>query len=152
MEAIPYLALVSALAGLGLAAFYFGLVKKEDPGTPRMVELMEEIALGARAFLKQEYTYVAVFVAVMAVLVAVLVEPLGAVTYVFGAGLSALAGYVGMTVATMANARTTAAAQSGGPGQGPAPRLPRRRRHGLHRGRPRAGGPLARLHRLHPAR
>ncbi len=115
MEAIPYLALVSALAGLGLAAFYFGAVKKEDPGTPRMVELMEEIALGARAFLKQEYTYVAVFVAVMAVLVAVLVEPLGAVTYIFGAGLSALAGYIGMTVATMANARTTAAAQSGGP-------------------------------------
>ncbi len=115
MEAIPYLALASALAGLGLAAFYFGKVKKEDPGNPRMVELMEEIALGARAFLKQEYTYVAVFVAVMAVLVAVLVTPLGAVTYIFGAGLSALAGYVGMTVATMANARTTAAAQSGGP-------------------------------------
>ncbi|WP_436795886.1 sodium-translocating pyrophosphatase [Actinospongicola halichondriae] len=115
MEAIPYLALVSALAGLGLAAFYFGAVKKEDPGTPRMVELMEEIATGARAFIKQEYTYVAAFVAVMAVLVAVLVTPLGAVTYIFGAGLSALAGYVGMTVATMANARTTAAAQSGGP-------------------------------------
>ncbi len=115
MEAIPYLALVSALAGLGLAAFYFGAVKKEDPGTPRMVELMEEIATGARAFIKQEYTYVAAFVAVMAVLVAVLVTPLGALTYIFGAGLSALAGYVGMTVATMANARTTAAAQSGGP-------------------------------------
>ena len=115
MEAIPYLALVSALAGLGLAAFYFGQVKKESPGNPRMVELMEEIALGARAFLKQEYTYVAVFVAVMAVLVAALVTPLGAITYIFGACLSALAGYVGMTVATMANARTTAAAESGGP-------------------------------------
>ncbi len=117
MEAIPYLALVSALAGLGLAFYYFGLVKKESPGNPRMVELMEEIALGARAFLKQEYTYVAVFVAVMAVLVAVLVTPLGAVTYIFGAGLSALAGYVGMTVATMANARTAAAAESGGAGK-----------------------------------
>ncbi len=117
MEAIPYLALVSALAGLGLAFYYFGLVRKESPGNPRMVELMEEIALGARAFLKQEYTYVAVFVAVMAVLVAVLVTPLGAVTYIFGAGLSALAGYVGMTVATMANARTAAAAESGGAGK-----------------------------------
>ena len=115
MEAIPYLALVSALAGLGLAAFYFGAVKKESSGNARMTELMEEIALGARAFLKQEYTYVAAFVAVMAVLIAVLVVPLGAVTYVFGAFLSALAGYVGMTVATMANARTTEAARSGGP-------------------------------------
>ncbi|MDE0801805.1 MAG: sodium-translocating pyrophosphatase [Acidimicrobiales bacterium] len=115
MEAIPYLALVSALAGLGLAAFYFGAVKKESSGNARMTELMEEIALGARAFLKQEYTYVAAFVAVMAVLIAVLVVPLGAVTYIFGAVLSALAGYVGMTVATMANARTTEAARSGGP-------------------------------------
>ncbi len=115
MEAIPYLALASAIAGLGLAFFYFGLVKKESPGNDRMVELMDEIALGARAFLKQEYTYVAVFVVVMAVLVAILVTPLGAITYVFGAVLSATAGYVGMTVATMANARTTAAAESGGP-------------------------------------
>ncbi|HUS42654.1 MAG TPA: sodium-translocating pyrophosphatase, partial [Ilumatobacteraceae bacterium] len=115
MEAIPYVALASAIAGLGLAFFYFGLVKKESPGNDRMVELMDEIALGARAFLKQEYTYVAVFVVVMAALVAILVTPLGAITYVFGAGLSATAGYVGMTVATMANARTTAAAESGGP-------------------------------------
>jgi len=115
LEAIPYLALASAIAGLGLAFFYFGLVKKESPGNDRMVELMDEIALGARAFLKQEYTYVAVFVVVMAALVAILVTPLGAITYVFGAGLSATAGYVGMTVATMANARTTAAAESGGP-------------------------------------
>lgn len=115
MEAIPYLALVSALAGLGLAAFYFGAVKKESSGNARMTELMEEIALGARAFLKQEYTYVAAFVAVMAVLIAVLVVPLGAATYIFGALLSALAGYVGMTVATMANARTTEAARAGGP-------------------------------------
>ena len=75
MEAIPYLALVSALAGLGLAFYYFGLVKKESPGNDRMAELMLEIQAGAKAFLKQEYTYVAVFVVVMAVLVAVLVEP-----------------------------------------------------------------------------
>ncbi len=115
MEAIPYLALVSALAGLGLAFYYFGLVKKESSGNARMTELMEEIAVGARAFLKQEYTYVAVFVAVMAVLIGALIVPLGALSYIFGAFLSALAGYVGMTVATMANARTTEAARVGGP-------------------------------------
>jgi len=115
VEAIPYLALLSALAALVLAAYYFGAVKKESPGNARMVELMDAIAEGARAFLKAEYTYVAVFVVVMMVLVGVFVAPLGALTYVFGAVLSAGAGYVGMTVATMANARTTAAAQSGGP-------------------------------------
>ncbi len=115
MEAIPYLALVSALAGLGLAFYYFGLVKKESSGNERMTELMLEIQAGAKAFLKQEYTYVAIFVVVLAVLVAILVNPLGAITYVLGAALSALAGYVGMTVATMANARTTEAARVGGP-------------------------------------
>lgn len=115
MEAIPYLALVSALAGLGLAFYYFGLVKKESPGNDRMTELMLEIQAGAKAFLKQEYTYVAIFVVVLAILVAILVNPLGAVTYVLGALLSAGAGYVGMTVATMANARTTEAARVGGP-------------------------------------
>ncbi|HSP05183.1 MAG TPA: sodium-translocating pyrophosphatase [Acidimicrobiales bacterium] len=115
MEAIPYLALVSALAGLGLAFYYFGLVKKESSGNERMTELMLEIQAGAKAFLKQEYTYVAIFVVVLAILVAILVNPLGAITYVLGAALSALAGYVGMTVATMANARTTEAARVGGP-------------------------------------
>ncbi|MCO8128842.1 sodium-translocating pyrophosphatase [Acidimicrobiia bacterium EGI L10123] len=115
MEAIPYLALVSALAGLGLAFYYFGLVKKESSGNERMTELMLEIQAGAKAFLKQEYTYVAIFVVVLAILVGVLVNPLGSITYVLGAALSALAGYVGMTVATMANARTTEAARVGGP-------------------------------------
>jgi K(+)-stimulated pyrophosphate-energized sodium pump len=113
VESIPYIALVSALAGLGLAAFYFSAVKKESPGDARMQELMIAIQDGAKAFLRQEYTYVAIFVAGLAVLIAVFVAPLGAVTYVFGAILSALAGYVGMTVATMANARTTEAAKSG---------------------------------------
>jgi len=115
VEAIPYLALLSAIGALALAAFYFGAVKKESPGNARMVELMESIAEGARAFLRAEYTYVAIFVVVMMVLVGIFVAPLGALTYVFGAVLSAGAGYAGMTVATMANARTTAAAQAGGP-------------------------------------
>ncbi len=113
MEAVPYLALLSALAALVLAAFFFQNVKKADPGNERMVFLMTEIQKGAKAFLKQEYTWVAGFVVVMAVLIAIFVVPLGAVSYILGAVLSAGAGYVGMTVATMANARTTKAAMEG---------------------------------------
>ncbi|MCU0272264.1 MAG: sodium/proton-translocating pyrophosphatase, partial [Acidimicrobiales bacterium] len=113
MEAVPYLALLSALAALVLAAFFFQNVKKADPGNERMVFLMTEIQKGAKAFLRQEYTWVAGFVVVMAVLIAIFVVPLGAVSYVLGAVLSAGAGYVGMTVATMANARTTRAAMEG---------------------------------------
>ena len=113
MEAVPYLALVSAVAALGLAFFFFGDVKKASPGNDRMVFLMTEIQKGAKAFLTQEYTWVGAFGVVMAVLIAAVIAPLAAVAYILGAVLSALAGYVGMTVATMANARTTEAAKDG---------------------------------------
>ena len=113
MDAIPYLALVSALAALGLAGFFYSSVKAASPGNERMVFLMTEIQKGARAFLKQEYTWVSGFAVVMAILIAVVIAPLGAIAYLLGAILSAGAGYVGMTVATMANARTTEAAKDG---------------------------------------
>ena len=74
---------------------------------------MTEIQKGAQAFLSQEYKWVSIFVVAMAILIAILIAPLAAVTYVVGAILSATAGYVGMTVATMANARTTQAAKDG---------------------------------------
>ena len=113
MDAVPYLAAVSAIAALALAFYYYKEVEKASPGNERMVFLMTEIQKGARAFLKKEYQWVSVFVVAMAVLLAVVIAPLAAVTYVLGAVLSAGAGYVGMTVATMANARTTEAARSG---------------------------------------
>ncbi len=112
-DAVPYLAFLSALAALGLAAYFFYNVKAASPGNERMVYLMNEIQAGARAFLKQEYTWVAGFVVVMAVLIGAFINPFAALSYLAGAFLSALAGYVGMTVATMANARTTEAARSG---------------------------------------
>jgi K(+)-stimulated pyrophosphate-energized sodium pump len=111
--AVPYLALLSALAGLGVAAFFYFDVKKASPGDDRMVFLMTEIQKGARAFLKKEYQWVAVFAVAMAILLALVIAPLAAVTYALGAVLSAGAGYAGMTVATMANARTTEAAKHG---------------------------------------
>ncbi len=104
---------MSALAALGLAGFFYTTVKAASPGDDRMVFLMTEIQKGARAFLKEEYTWVSGFAAVMAILIAIVIAPLGAVSYLLGALLSAGAGYVGMTVATMANARTTEAAKEG---------------------------------------
>ena len=113
MNAIPYLALLSALMGLVLAGYFYRNVKAAPPGNDRMVYLMVEIQKGARAFLRQEYAWVAVFVAAMAAVIGILIAPTAALTYVMGASLSAAAGYAGMTVATMANARTTNAAQDG---------------------------------------
>ena len=113
MDVVPYLAALSAIAGLILAVYYYTVVKAASPGNDRMVFLMTEIQNGARAFLKKEYTWVSVFVVAMMALLAIVITPLAAVSYVLGAVLSATAGYVGMTVATMANARTTEAAKDG---------------------------------------
>ncbi len=116
MESVPYLAALSAVAGLALAAYFYRVVKAADPGNETMVRLMNAINTGARAFLRREYTWVAGFVVVMFVLIAVFLDyglPWGAPAYVLGALLSAVAGFVGMTVATMANARTTEAARQG---------------------------------------
>ena len=114
MQAIPYIAMVSALAALVLAAFYYKDVASAPPGNERMVSIMKQIQAGARAFLRQEYTWVAGFVVIMAVLIPVVTGvTLSFLSYLLGAVLSAGAGYAGMTVATMANARTTNAAIDG---------------------------------------
>jgi K(+)-stimulated pyrophosphate-energized sodium pump len=115
-----YLALAAALAALGLAYFFATQVMKADPGNDRMVEIMNEIRIGAMAFIRREYRAVAIFVVIIAVLIFSLLDwgrPWGAIAYIFGAALSALAGFIGMRIATAANARTTEAARQGGTAQ-----------------------------------
>ena len=116
-DTILYIALVAGVLALVLAVYYTRVVLAAPQGNERMVELSTAIREGAMAFLRREYTWVSVFVVVMAVLIAVLLDwgaPWGAAAYVFGAVLSALAGFVGMRIATAANSRTTEAARTGG--------------------------------------
>ena len=110
-------AIVSGLAALALAVFYTRQVLAAPLGNDRMVELSTAIQQGAMAFLRREGSWVAVFVAVLAVLIGFLVPTDGflrAGAYVVGAALSFGAGFVGMRIATSANARTTEAARQGG--------------------------------------
>ncbi len=112
-----YLALVASALALLLALFYARQVNNADPGNARMQELMDAIRAGAMAFIRREYIAVAAFVAVLATLILIFLDygrPWGAIAYVFGAFLSALAGFIGMRIATAANARTTEAARTGG--------------------------------------
>jgi K(+)-stimulated pyrophosphate-energized sodium pump len=116
---ISYLIPVSGLVALAYAFSRARWVTKQDPGTPEMVEIAAAIAEGARAFLRREYRVLGLFVVVVAVLLAV--ANLGrtdshwliAVSFVTGALCSGLAGFIGMTVATKANVRTTHAARTG---------------------------------------
>ena len=116
-DTILYIALVAGVLALILAVYFTRAVLAAPQGNERMVELATAIREGAMAFLKREYTWVSVFVVVMAVLIAALLDwgrPWGAIAYIFGAALSALAGFVGMRIATAANSRTTEAARVGG--------------------------------------
>ncbi len=108
---------VISVIGLLFAYWQSHRISKADPGTDRMKEIASAIAEGARAFLYAEYRILIVYAVIVFILVCILREPLTAVCFVFGAVLSVLAGYFGMTVATKANVRTANAARTGGIGK-----------------------------------
>ncbi|MGF1665666.1 MAG: sodium-translocating pyrophosphatase [Acidimicrobiia bacterium] len=110
------LALVAGVAALVLAVIFTRVVNAASQGNDRMIEISAAIREGAMAFLKREYTWVAVFIVAMSILIATLLDDgaLRSGAYVVGAMLSAGAGFVGMRIATAANARTAEAARTGG--------------------------------------
>jgi K(+)-stimulated pyrophosphate-energized sodium pump len=107
---------VAAVAGLALAFIFARQVIAADPGNERMQEIMLAIREGAMAFLRRQYTVLAGFVTVVAIVIFLVPEYrlLGAMAYVAGAAASGSAGVIGMRIATAANARTAEAARLGG--------------------------------------
>ncbi|OPX22829.1 MAG: sodium-translocating pyrophosphatase [Planctomycetales bacterium 4484_113] len=108
------LVIISALLALGVAAFLALRNARMDPGNEKMREISHAIQQGAIAFLRREYNYLLVFAAVV-FLVLIFTPQLGwrtAISFLVGAFCSALAGYIGMRVATMSNSRTTQAART----------------------------------------
>ncbi len=113
MELLLYVAPVCALAALVFAIILWFKLGRAEAGNERMQEIAAAIHEGAMTFMKREYTYLAVFVIVLTVVLVLAINALTAVSFVIGALLSATAGYIGMTVATKANVRTAHAARSG---------------------------------------
>ena len=103
--------------GLGAALFVYRYVVRQPGGTDVMTELADQIHDGAMAFLRREYTVLAIFVAVVAVLLFLAIGQASALAYVAGASSSVLAGFFGMQAATRANVRTAAAANQEGQGK-----------------------------------
>ncbi len=116
---ITILVPVSGVLALVYALLRARWVSGQDAGTDEMKEIAASIAEGARAFLKREYRVLAIFVVAVAALLAFANAGnensswLVAVSFVIGALCSATAGFIGMTVATKANVRTTNAARTG---------------------------------------
>ncbi len=112
----------AAIAALLFVVYLVRHVLSKPQGTERMAFLSREVQKGAAAFLKREYTWVSGFVIAIALffaLIGVIKPALGlnwmtSASFIAGAIASACAGVVGMWIATRSNARTAAAAESGG--------------------------------------
>jgi len=112
---------IGSLLALAFVAYLAFDVLRQDPGNATMVQISKSVQDGAKAFLKREYTYVATFVLIIAALIAaapfvsqVELSWRTSVAFIFGSTMSALAGYIGMSIATRANSRTAQGALSGG--------------------------------------
>ncbi len=118
MESLVYILPIFGLLGLLYMFYLSSWINKQDAGESKMKEIAEYIAEGAMAFLKAEYRSLAIFVVVAGALLGFLSTRVETthwfivVAFVIGAAFSALAGYIGMKVATKANVRTTQAART----------------------------------------
>ena len=118
MNNLIYVVPLMGIVGLLYTFIKFAWVAKQDAGNARMKEISTYIAEGAMAFLKAEYKVLFFFVVVAALLLGVMgaSNPLShwsiSLAFVMGAVFSALAGFIGMRIATKANVRTAQAART----------------------------------------
>ena len=119
MNQLVYLLPAAGILALLFTFFRSRWIASQPAGNEQMQRIGAFISEGAMAFLRAEYSVLAGFVVIVGALLAwqgaseVESSPLVALSFVSGAVCSALAGYIGMRVATKANVRTTAAAQTG---------------------------------------
>ncbi len=123
-QMVQVFSILVAVAAFGFAAWLYTWVKAQPSSNKRIAEIGGYISKGAKTFLRREYILLARFTVVVAVLIFVfLPHPIWGgnaidnvkmtVSYIFGTFLSALAGQIGMNVATMANVKASEAAKKG---------------------------------------
>jgi len=108
-----------SLLSLGFAVWLMRDVLKRPAGTPKMQEISELIRIGANAYMKRQYVTITIISLISAVAIYVIYRYLGqaqfglitSISFLFGAGCSAIAGILGMWIAVRANVRSAAGAQ-----------------------------------------
>ena len=114
MESNLILPPLFGIFGLAVALILYFLVMRYDGGTDSVKKIGDQIHLGAMVFMRREYTYLAMFVAVLIVLSYLFLGLNTALAVTAGALSSSLAGWLGMFSATKANVRTATAASDSG--------------------------------------
>ncbi|WP_130891648.1 MULTISPECIES: sodium-translocating pyrophosphatase [Fusobacterium] len=113
-HSLIYVGIIAGILALIAAFGYSKKVESYQINIPRVAEITDAIREGAMAFLLAEYKILVYFVVAVAVLLGIFLNISVAITFVCGAVTSAVAGNVGMRIATKANGRTSIAAKEGG--------------------------------------
>ncbi len=119
-----YLSLVIAAIAIGVAVYFYKWVQNLPVAEGNIAQIGQLVRNGAFTFLKREYRILAIFVGIVAVIILIIFpSPIwagnigsnifAAVSYIAGSVLSAIAGYVGISIATLANVRSASAAKKG---------------------------------------
>src|SRR4030042_21680 len=117
MLSFTYTAPFFGILGIIIAFIIYKWVASQDNGTDLMKKIEGYIRSGALAFLKRQYTTLAIFVIIVFILLAIGINWQTAMCFVTGALSSMFAGYFGMMAATKGNSRTAWAANQGGMGK-----------------------------------
>jgi K(+)-stimulated pyrophosphate-energized sodium pump len=117
MSIIYVIGFIVSFVGVLYAVGLYRWIQRQDAGNSRMKEIAAYIQEGSNAFLRQEYRILVVFVAVLFIIIAFVLNIETAIAYLLGSGFSTLAGYVGMQSATKANVRTAQGASTKGMGK-----------------------------------
>jgi len=118
MHILTYLLPLSGVLALVYTTLQAVWIVKQSPGEAKMLIIAQNIAKGAVAFLKAEYKIISYFVSISALFLAYLstrsehTHPFIVIAFIIGAMSSALAGWIGMKIATQANVSTAQAARS----------------------------------------